>query len=110
MQDGYGTGASQSSCRRSRIFECFADDFVGRGDARVDVEVRRCRTGSSCAQWTVRMILASERAPPPSMRTEEVLDDEEIIEADRDVGATMSDRVRRHSGSGAIACVWSLTS
>jgi len=56
------------------------------------------------------MILASERAPPPSMRTEEVLDDEEIIEADRDVGATMSDRVRRHSGSGAIACVWSLTS
>jgi len=52
------------------------------------------------------MILASERAPPPSMRTEEVLDDEEIIEADRDVGATMSDRVRRHSGSGAFACVW----
>ena len=52
-------------------------------------------------------ILTSERAPPPSMRTEEVLDDEEIIEADRDVGATMSDRVRRHSGSGAIACVWS---
>ena len=53
------------------------------------------------------VILTSEAAPPPSMRAEEVLDEEEIIEADRDVGATMSDRVRRHSGSGAIACVWS---
>jgi hypothetical protein len=53
------------------------------------------------------VILTSEAAPPPSTRTEEVLDDEEIIEADRDVGATMSDRVRRHSGSGAIVCVWS---
>ena len=38
----------------------------------------------------------------------EALDDKKKDEADRDLGATMSDRVQRHSGSGAIACVWSL--
>lgn len=37
----------------------------------------------------------------------EALDDKKKDEADRDLGATMSDLVRRHSGSGAIVCVWS---
>ena len=37
----------------------------------------------------------------------EALDDKDEFEADLDLGATMSYRVRRHSGSGAIVCVWS---
>ena len=40
----------------------------------------------------------------------EALDDKEKDEADRDLGATMSDPMQRCSGSGAFACVWRLTS
>jgi hypothetical protein len=38
---------------------------------------------------------------------DEALDDEDEFEADLDLGATMSDLMRRYSGSGAFACVWS---
>ena len=38
---------------------------------------------------------------------DEALDDEDEFEADLDLGATMSDLVRRCSGGGAFAWVWS---
>ena len=38
----------------------------------------------------------------------EAVDDKDEGEADRDLGATMSDLMQRRSGSGAFACVWSL--
>ena len=40
----------------------------------------------------------------------EAVDDKDECEADRDLGATMSDLMQRRSGSGAFVCVWSLTS
>ena len=38
----------------------------------------------------------------------EAVDDKDECEADRDLGATMSDLMQGRSGSGAFACVWKL--